>query len=50
MELLLVADGHYLKDKNGIVYAESTYDYTFYKRYLCVFEKVYAGQGGKMRL
>lgn len=42
MDLLLVADGHYFRDKHGDVYVETTYDYQFYSRYLAVFDKVYA--------
>lgn len=42
MNILVVADGHYLKDKEGKIYAESVYNYAFYKRYLSVFDKVYA--------
>lgn len=42
MNVLVVADGHYLKDKYGNVYAESVYNYAFYERYLSVFDKVYA--------
>ncbi|MGN1370631.1 MAG: glycosyltransferase family 4 protein [Aristaeellaceae bacterium] len=42
MDVLVVADGHYYRDANDNVYAETTYDYNFYKRYLTVFDKVYA--------
>lgn len=42
MKILVVADGHYHKNDKGEVFAESTYDYTFYKRYLDVFDEVYA--------
>lgn len=42
MKLLLVADGHYLKTKDGKIYAESVYGYDFYKRYLGVFDHIYA--------
>lgn len=42
MNLLLVADGHYFQTPDGIVYADSVFDYTFYKRYLQTFDQVYA--------
>lgn len=42
MNLLLVADGHYYIEKNGDVYVESVFDYSFYSRYLSTFEEVYA--------
>ena len=42
MNLLLVADGHYYQTPDGTVYADSVFDYTFYKRYLMTFEHVYA--------
>lgn len=42
MNVIVVADGHYYRDKDGIVYAQTTYDYAFYRRYLSVFDKVYA--------
>lgn len=42
MKVLVVADGHYYMDKSGRVYADSTYDYDFYKRYLDVFDEVAA--------
>lgn len=42
MDLLLVADGHYYRDKKGDIYVQSVFDYSFYKRYLSVFDKVYA--------
>ena len=42
MDLLLVADGHYYRDKKGDVYVQSVFDYSFYKRYLTVFDQVYA--------
>lgn len=42
MDVIVVADGHYLKDEDGNIYAESVYSYSFFKRYLSVFEKVYA--------
>ena len=42
MNLLLVADGHYYQTPDGTVYADSVFDYTFYKRYLTTFEHVYA--------
>ena len=41
MNLLLVADGHYYQTPDGKVYSDSVFDYTFYKRYLSVFEHVY---------
>ena len=42
MKLLVVADGHYYIDKQGNCYVESVFDYTFYARYLSVFDEVYA--------
>ena len=42
MKLLVVADGHYFIDKNNHVYIESVFDYSFYARYLLVFEEVHA--------
>ena len=42
MKLLVVADGHYYIDNRGNVYVESVFDYNFYKRYLTVFDEVYA--------
>ena len=42
MNLLIAADGHYYKDKNGAVYVDAVFDYSFYKRYLSVFENVFA--------
>lgn len=42
MNLLLVADGHYYQTPDGSIYADSVFDYTFYKRYLSAFEHVYA--------
>lgn len=42
MNVLIVADGHYMQDNAGNIYAESVYSYDFYKRYLMVFDKVYA--------
>ncbi len=42
MNLLIVADGHYYIDRQKKVYVESVFDYSFYARYLSVFEKVYA--------
>ena len=42
MKLLVVADGHYYIDKEQNVYVESVFDYSFYARYLSVFEEVYA--------
>ncbi len=42
MKLLLVADGHYYIDATGKVYVESVFDYSFYARYLSVFEEVHA--------
>lgn len=40
MILGIIADGHYFKDENGIVYVEYIYSYCFWKRYLSEFEKV----------
>jgi len=42
MNVLVVADGHYFQTPDGTVYAESVFDYTFYKRYLLTFDHVYA--------
>lgn len=42
MDVLVVADGHYYQTPNGCVYADSVYDYNFYKRYLLAFDHVYA--------
>ena len=41
-KLLIVADGHYYIDKQGVCYVESVFDYSFYARYLSAFEEVYA--------
>ena len=42
MKILVVADGHYFKKSNGDYYVDSVFDYNFYKRYLSVFDDVYA--------
>ena len=42
MNVLIVADGHYYRTPDGSVYADSVYDYVFYKRYLQAFDHVYA--------
>ena len=42
MNLLLVADGHYLKSIDNLIYSESVYSYDFYKRYLTTFDHIYA--------
>ena len=42
MNVLVVADGHYYITPNGDVYADSVYDYNFYKRYLMSFDHVFA--------
>ena len=42
MKILVVADGHYYIDKKKNVYVESVFDYSFYARYLSVFDEVYA--------
>lgn len=42
MKLLVVADGHYYIDKKKNVYVESVFDYSFYARYLSVFDEIYA--------
>ena len=42
MNVLVVADGHYYITPSGTVYADSVYDFNFYKRYLQVFDHVYA--------
>ena len=40
--VLVVADGHYYRTPDNEVYVDSIYDYSFYKRYLNVFDHVYA--------
>lgn len=40
--LLLAADGHYYRDPRGDVYVDAVFDYTFYRRYLDVFDEVVA--------
>lgn len=42
MDVLVVADGHYYMTPDGCVYADSVYDYNFYKRYLQGFDHVNA--------
>ncbi len=42
MDILLVADGHYYIDSNNQVYVESVFDYSFYARYLEIFDNVNA--------
>lgn len=42
MDVLVVADGYYYQTPDGTVYADSVYDYNFYKRYLQAFDHVYA--------
>lgn len=42
MNLLLVADGRYIIDKENNVFVESVFEYSFYARYLLVFDNVYA--------
>ena len=42
MKILVVADGHYYKNKDGEYYVDSVFDYNFYKRYLSVFDDVYS--------
>lgn len=42
MDVLVVADGHYYRTSDGTVYVDTIYDYSFYKRYLSVFDHVYA--------
>lgn len=42
MNVLVVADGHYCVTPDGTVYADSVYDYAFYKRYLQVYDHVFA--------
>ena len=42
MKVLVVADGHYYIDLKNTVYVESVFDYSFYARYLSVFDEVYA--------
>lgn len=40
--LLLAADGHYYRDSNDDVYVDAVYNYSFYERYLSVFDEVVA--------
>lgn len=40
--VLVAADNHYYRDAKGDVYVDSVFNYDFYKRYLSVFDKVYA--------
>lgn len=40
--VLVAADNHYYRDVNGDVYVDSVFNYAFYRRYLSVFDKVYA--------
>lgn len=40
MNILVVADGHYYRTPDGQIYVESVFDYSFYKRYLDIFENV----------
>lgn len=40
--VLVAADNHYYRDTEGAVFVESVFNYDFYKRYLSVFDKVYA--------
>lgn len=42
MDVMVVADGYYYQTSDGTVYADSVFDYTFYKRYLLAFDHVYA--------
>lgn len=42
MNVIVVADGHYMQTPDGDVYADAVYGYKFYKRYLNVFDKVFA--------
>ena len=42
MNILVVPDGTYYKDKSGDVYVDSVFDYAFFARYLTAFEEVYA--------
>lgn len=41
MNVMVVADSHYYKDYDGNIYVDSVFNYSFYKRYLDVFDKVY---------
>lgn len=41
MNVMVVADGHYFRTPNGDVFAQSVFNYNFYKRYLKIFTKVY---------
>ena len=40
--LLLAADGHYYRDSGDNVYVDAVFNYSFYKRYLSVFDEVVA--------
>lgn len=40
--VLVAADNHYYRDSSGAVYVEAVFNYAFYKRYLTVFDTVYA--------
>jgi glycosyltransferase involved in cell wall biosynthesis len=40
MKTLIVADGHYYKDENGLIFVESVFNYAFYQRYLHVFKEI----------
>ena len=40
MKVVIVADHHYFEDEDGIVYVPSVYDYSYWKRYLDVFEEI----------
>lgn len=40
--VLVAADNHYYRDAKGDVYVDSVFNYDFYKRYLSVFDMVYA--------
>ena len=42
MKVLVVADGHYYIDSSNVVYVDAVFDYSFYSRYLTVFDEVYA--------
>lgn len=40
--VIVAADNHYYRDANGDVYVDAVFNYDFYKRYLSVFDTVYA--------
>lgn len=40
--VLVAADNHYYRNSSGEVFVDSVFNYDFYRRYLSVFDKVYA--------